>query len=257
MATSAWDPAQYEKFRNERSRPFLDLLALVQPRPDMRVIDLGCGTGELTQILHRRLGARATVGVDTAPSMLARSAAFEGDGLRFERRDIAAISDEGRYDLVFSNAALQWLPDHDTLLRRLTTMLADGGQLAIQMPANYDHPSHTVAVDVAREEPFRTAVDGYARESTVLPPEAYAIILDRLGYREQSVGLHVYPHHLASRDDVVEWVRGTLLTDYQQRMSPDMYARYLDRYRQRLLPLLDDARPYFYPFKRILVWASR
>src|SRR5262245_47830693 len=76
-----WNPCQYERFRNERSQPFFDLLDLVQPRPEMRVVDLGCGTGELTRELHRRLAARETVGIDNSPAMLARTAAFAGDGL--------------------------------------------------------------------------------------------------------------------------------------------------------------------------------
>src|SRR5829696_10500333 len=113
-----WNPAQYEQFRDERSQPFFDLLDLVQPRPEMRVVDLGCGTGELTWELHRRLAARETLGIDNSPAMLARSMAFAGDGLRFEPGDIGAFKSEGGYDLVFSNAALHWIPDHEALLPR-------------------------------------------------------------------------------------------------------------------------------------------
>ncbi|MDF3043467.1 MAG: methyltransferase protein, partial [Thermomicrobiales bacterium] len=131
-----WNPAQYERFRDERSRPFFDLLNLVQPQPQMRVVDLGCGTGELTRELHRRLSARETIGVDNSPAMLAKSSAFAGDGLRFEQKDIAAFASEGDFDLVFSNAALQWVPDHEPLFRRLTAALTQRGQLAVQMPAN-------------------------------------------------------------------------------------------------------------------------
>ena len=92
-----WNPAQYERFRDERARPFFDLLDLVQPRPEMRVVDLGCGTGELTRELHRRLAARETIGIDNSPAMLAKSAAFAGDGLRFEQGDIGAFASEGDY----------------------------------------------------------------------------------------------------------------------------------------------------------------
>ncbi len=257
MSTSAWNPAQYERFRDERSQPFFDLLALVRPRPGMRVVDLGCGTGELTARLHAHLLARATLGLDNAPTMLARSQAVTADGLRFELGDIAAFAPAEPYDLVFSNAALQWLPDHATLLPRLTTAVADGGQLAIQMSANDDHPSHATAAEIAAEPPFREALEGYVRQSGVLPPEAYAVLLHRLDYREQHVRLQVYGHRLGSRDEVIEWVKGTLLTDYQQRLPADLYAAFLARYRERLLPRLDDSRPYFYPFKRLLIWAER
>src|ERR671917_284386 len=113
---SDWNPEQYGRFHGERAQPFFDLLALVDPRPGMRVVDLGCGTGELTRELHRQLAARETIGIDNSPAMLAKSAPFAGDRLRFEPGDIGAFESEGDYDLVFSNAALQWVPDHEPLL---------------------------------------------------------------------------------------------------------------------------------------------
>src|SRR3954453_14780034 len=160
-----WNPTQYERFRNERSQPFFDLLDLVQPRPDMRVVALGCGTGELTRDLHRRLAARETIGIDNSPAMLTRSAAFAGDGLSFRSGDIGEFTANHEFDLIFSNAALHWVPDHPALLQRLTAALRDGGQLAVQVPVNDDHPSHATAVTVAGEEPFREALAGHVRES--------------------------------------------------------------------------------------------
>ena len=257
MTQDAWNPAQYERFRDQRSQPFYDLLALVQPRPGMRAVDLGCGTGELTVELHRRLEARETLGVDSSAAMLAKSAAFAGAGVRFEHGDIGTFAAPHPFDLVFSNAALHWLPDHAALLQRLTGMIGADGQLAAQVPANHDHPSHAVAHAVAREAPFRDALGGYARDNPVLEPEEYAVLLDHLGYRDQHVRLQVYGHQLASRADVIEWVKGTLLTDYQRRLPVELWPQYLERYREQLLPQLEDARPYFYPFKRILFWGRR
>jgi trans-aconitate 2-methyltransferase len=252
-----WNPEQYERFHAERSRPFFDLLALVRARPGVRVADLGCGTGELTRVLHERLGARETVGIDTSAAMLARAAAHAGGGLRFEPGDIARFGDGAGWDVVFSNAAVHWVADHEALLARLTAALAGGGQLAIQMPANFDHPSHLVAAEVADEPPFRDALDGRPESArNVLAPEAYARLLERLGFAEQHVRLQVYAHRLASRDAVVEWVRGTLLTDYERRMPPALFPAFLARYRERLLPGLEDARPYLFTFKRILLWAQ-
>ncbi len=256
-AQSSWNPEQYERFRSERSQPFLDLLALVRPRPGMRVVDLGCGTGDLTQRLHRELAARETVGVDSSATMLAKSAQFVAEGLRFEAGDVRDFHAAEPYDLVFSNATLQWLPGHEDVLRRLTGAVAAGGQLAVQVPANHDHPSHVIAAEIAAEEPFRTALAGYVRTPAVLAPERYAVLLEQLGYREQHVRLQVYGHHLQSRAEVVEWVKGTMLVDYQQRMPADLFEQFLARYRVRLVPRLDDAQPYFYPFKRILFWGLR
>lgn len=259
MPRSAWDPAQYARFGDERSQPFFDLVGLLRTRrPIARVVDLGCGTGALTAALQEHTAAAEVLGVDSSETMRAHSARYAGGGLCFTYADIATFAPDTPFDVVFSNAALHWLPDHPRLLERITRyVLPDGGQLAVQVPANHDHPSHMLAHEVAREEPFASALDGYARSVPVLAPEAYARLLDRLGYREQHVRLQVYVHHLDSREAVVEWVRGTLLTDYQQRLAPDVFQRFLARYRERLLPALDDDRPYLYPFKRILLWGRR
>lgn len=257
MSRDTWNPEQYERFKKERSRPFFDLLGIVEPAPGMRVVDLGCGTGELTRILHQRLGAAQTLGLDRSPAMLAKTAMHATSGLSFEHGDIGAFGSSHEVDLVFSNAALHWLDDHASLFARLARALADGGQLAVQVPANDDHPSHIVADELVAEEPFRQATGGYQRGARVLSADAYALLLDRLGFRRQHVRLQVYVHHLPSRNDVVEWVRGTLLTDYERRMPPPLFEEFLDRYRGRLLPQLDDHKPYVYPFKRLLIWGRR
>ena len=124
----------------------------------------------------------------------------------------------------------------------------------MQVPANEHHPSHAVAREVATEPPFREALEGHVRRFSNLTPEGYAVLLDRLGCRERHVRLQVYAHRLPSRADVVEWVRGSLLTDYQRQLPADLFAAFVERYGERLLPRLDDVRPFLYPFKRILVW---
>ena len=257
MASSVWNPGQYERFRDERSQPFFDLLSMVLAAPGGNVVDLGCGTGELTRALHEHSGAATTVGLDNSETMLEKSRAFAGDGLVFATGDAATWSPGAPVDVLFSNAALQWLPDHDTLFTRLLGAVAPGGQVAIQMPANHDHPSHVVAAEVAGAEPFRSALGGYRRESPVREPEWYAELLDRLGLADQHVRLQVYLHRLAARDEVVEWVRGTLLTDYRSRMPEELFEEFLAAYRRCLLPRLEDSRPYRYPFKRLLFWGRR
>ena len=228
-------------------------MQLVDVRKHGLVADLGCGTGALTRELHKHLHARETIGVDSSPSMLARAATLAARHLHFVRADIAWWRPPERFDVVFSNAALQWVPDHPALFAHLATMLAPAGVLAVQVPANFDHPSHTLAAEVALEEPFASATGGYTRVSPVLAPEAYAELLHALGMRDLHVRLQVYPHQMASSADVVEWVRGTLLTDYEPRMPEPMFSEYVRRYRERLLDVLGDRRPYLYAFKRILM----
>ncbi len=253
MTSSAgeWDPGQYERFREERSLPFYDLLKLVVAKKSMRVVDLGCGTGELTREMHRTLRPSSTLGIDSSDAMLEKSREFVEPGLSFEKGDIAAVA--GTFDLVFSNAALHWVPDHERVLAHLTSLLAPGGQLAIQMPANQDHPSHVVAEEIAQEAPFAAVLEGKGARQTVLRVEKYGELLFKLGYRTQNVRLQVYVHKLPSRDGVVEWVKGAMLTDFRKRMSDELYAQFLDVYRERLLARLDDAKPYPYTFKRVFV----
>jgi trans-aconitate 2-methyltransferase len=114
-----------------------------------------------------------------------------------------------------------------------------------------------VAAEIAREEQFASALGGYVRDSAILTPEAYALLLERCGYREQHVRLQVYVHRLESREAVVEWVKGTLLTAYRRRLSDELYAEFLEAYRARLFTRLEDARPFPYAFKRMLLWARR
>ena len=255
MQLDTWNPAQYERFRREREQPFFDLLTLVRPAPDMRVVDLGCGTGKLTRLLHARLNARETVGIDRSARMLeeARSGDLP-EGLRFEVNTVEAFDGRGAYDLIASNAALHWVDDHAALIPRLVRALTPRGQLAFQIPAMHDNLSHTLADELAANE-FRGDLNGWRRPQPVLTPEAYARLLYGAGCAEQRVHLSVYPHVLPSREDVVEWMKGTLLTEYDRHLPPGRFPAFLEAYRARLAAALQDERPFFFPFTRILCWA--
>jgi len=254
-----WNPEQYERFRDERRQPFDDLMALCSPVPGGRIVDLGCGTGDLTAELHAALGAATTVGIDLSESMLERAGTNHAgiEGLSFEAGDIAKWLGQD-LDLVFANASLQWTDDHLNLLARMRTALTPDGQLAFQVPANYRHPSHQLARQVANEPKFFEALDGEVPEDRgrfVLPPEVYADLLYELGATSQVVRMEVYGHELESTGDVVEWVMGTLLTPYRSRLSPELFDEFVDRYRELLLEELGEREPYFYGFRRILCWA--
>ncbi len=267
--TDTWDPATYDRFKAERTQPFLDLLALLAPFPSApRVVDLGCGTGELTRLLHDRIGAARTLGIDRSPAMLAeagpRAVDEPGHHLSFALGDLAAWDGEGEgedTDLVLANAALHWVPDHPGVLARWTAALAPGGQLAVQVPANADHPSHTLIAELVTEEPFVSAltapVDPDPVAVNVLRPEQYAELLGDLGYEAQHVRLQVYAHHLAGTAAVADWTAGTTMTRVRAVLPADLLPEFDARYRARLVAVLGDRQPYLYPFKRILFWGRR
>ena len=259
-----WDPTQYGRFAAERSQPFLDLVELIRPvgpraGGSVRAVDLGCGSGELTALAVERLGITDMTGIDRSPAMLAAAAAHAGPGLRFEEGDIGAWTGAGDHDLVLANASLHWVPDHPRVLARWTAALAPGGQLAVQVPANHDAPSHLVAVEVAERPHFAAAFGSGGPPpdpvaANVLAPEDYARLLHELGFVDQHVRLQVYAHVLASSRDIVEWVKGTTLTRFERALPADLYRRFLAEYEERLVEAVGDTSPCLFPFKRILFW---
>lgn len=246
-----WDPAQYRRFQTERDAPFLDLLSLVEATEGPRVADLGCGDGRMTAVAHHRLGATLTLGIDSSPAMLSQAPTVPG--ISFELGDIASWEMPAGIDVVLANASLQWAPDHAGVLRRWVGSLAAGGQLAVQVPVNADHPSQAVAAEVAEELSIDAGPDPLALHP--LTAEAYAAVLDDLGAVRQHVRLQVYVHHLSSSTDIVEWMKGSTLTRIQRAVDDETYRRFLDRYRERLVAAIGERAPYTFLFKRIHLWA--
>jgi trans-aconitate 2-methyltransferase len=231
----------------------------VQQRSILHVLDLGCGTGELTRSAHDQFGARQTLGIDSSPAMLERAHTHTRPGLRFEQARIETFEPTGRYDLVLSNAALHWVGSHRALLKRITGWLTPHGQLAVQVPANHDQAAHVVAREVASEEPFASLLAHSQRVSPLLEPEEYALLLNELGYAEQRVRLEVYLHRLERTSDVIEWMKGSMLTEYAERLSDEQYGHFLERYRARLFERLGRAAddPYELTYRRLFLWATR
>jgi trans-aconitate 2-methyltransferase len=248
-----WDPDRYHQFERERAAPFEDLLALIRPRPAMHVVDLGCGTGELTRRLAGALPGSDVLGLDRSPEMLARAAGHARPSLRFES---GAIEDAGgSWDLIFSHAALQWVEDHSTLIPRLLSLLRPGGQLAVQVPSNHGHPTHTLILELAGEEPFRSALGGWRRISPVLPIDTYAELLFAHGAQTLTVFEKVYSHVLPDAGGLADWTSGTALVPYFERLSPALRDLFMARYRARLHELWPGS-PVFYPFRRTLFAAT-
>jgi trans-aconitate 2-methyltransferase len=253
IAIMPWDPKQYHKFQAERSAPFFDLLALVEVRPHLKVVDLGCGTGELTQHLAEKLPDSDVTGLDSSAQMLEKAAAFSSPNLRFQQGDQAQLS--GQWDLIFSNAALHWSENHAELIPRLFEKLRPGGQIAVQVPSNHNHISHQIYRETANEEPFKSVLAGFQRYAPVLTVDEYARLFFDCGAENIVVFEKVYPHVLEDSDAVVEWISGTALVPYFERLG-DHKEEFVSVLRAKMRRALPEA-PVFYPFRRTLFSARK
>jgi trans-aconitate 2-methyltransferase len=249
-----WDPDRYHQFREERSAPFEDLFSLVAVRPGLQAIDLGCGTGELTRQLADRLPDSQVTGIDSSEEMLRRAEAQARPGLRFALGRIEETG--GEWDLVFSHAALHWVEDHTRLVPRLMALLRRQGQLAVQMPSNHGHYTHTAILETAGEGPFYAALGGWTRQPPVLPIDAYADLLYANGGREIVVFEKVYSHLLDDADALADWTSGTALVPYFERLPKALHEDFMRRYRQRLWDRWP-AGPVYYGFRRTLFSARK
>lgn len=248
-----WNPDKYHQFQSERSAPFDDLLKLVDNRPGMKVVDLGCGTGELTRRLADSLPDSNVLGIDASPQMLERTGEYVRTGLRFELGDLAEL--DGQWDLIFSNAALQWAEDHARLIPNLFNHLSPGGQIVVQMPSNHGGPTHLTILDVAGREPFHTMLNGWTRQSSVLPIETYASLLFQEGAQEILTFDKIYPHVLENADAIIDWISGTALVPYFERLNSQK-DEFLKALRQEL-NVAFPSEPVFYPFRRTFFSARK
>jgi trans-aconitate 2-methyltransferase len=250
---ATWDPQVYNAFARERSAPFDDLLALVTVRPGLRVVDLGCGTGELTARLFEHLPGADVLGIDASASMLEKAAPLARLGLRFACARIEDVA--GPFDLIFSNAALHWVDDHHRAFPALLAMLSPGGQFAVQMPSWKRPAAYGAIVDAARTAPFRDALHGYEQPWPVLPIEEYAELFTAHGARDIVALDKVYPHVLANADALADWQSGTALLPYRERLSAEAYAAFEAEVRRVLRERYPQA-PVFFPFRRTLLAAT-
>ncbi len=251
--TMPWNPAQYHKFQAERSAPFFDLLKLVKIRPDLKAVDLGCGTGELTRQLTDALRNSNMTGLDQSPEMLEKAAQYAGSNLYFEQGDQAEL--KGSWDLIFSNAALQWSENHEKLIPDLYKRLNSGGQIAVQVPSNHHHIAHRIIRETAGEEPFRSALNGFNRQPPVLTIDQYAEILFKCKAEEIIVFEKVYPHVLENADAVLEWIKGTALVPYLEKIGLQRDA-FMDTIRRKLNKAMPGS-PILYPFRRTFFSGTR
>ena len=252
----AWNPDTYNKFKSERFTPFYELLALLKVKADLQVIDLGCGTGELTRKLADALPTSTVLGIDSSREMLNDSTEFKNDQLNFEKRSIEEQVDmNSRWDVVFSNAAIQWVADHETLLPKIISTIKPNGQLLIQMPDQQQNISNILLNQLADQDPFETILKGWKRSSPVLPIDDYARILFENGAKSMNVFEKIYPLVLQNSDALFDWVSGTALIPYAEKLEGQDKQHFIERYK-KLLNNHFQKTPVFYPFKRILIEAG-
>ncbi len=229
-----WDPGKYGEFAAERSRPFFDLVDRVGIVPSS-VVDLGCGPATLTSaLLERWPGARVT-GVDSSPEMVATARAHAvPDRLDIELADIRDWRPAHPVDLVVSNAALQWVPEHRRLIPSLASFLAPGGVLAFQVPGNFTSPSHVVLDELCASPPWQDRLDGRNRRKPAsAEPQQYLEDLAACGLAAV-VWETTYYHVLAGEDPVVEWLRGTALRPILEELAPGDADAFCEELRLRL-----------------------
>jgi trans-aconitate 2-methyltransferase len=251
----SWDAKQYLKFADERKRPSLDLIARIAVSRPERIIDLGCGPGNSTAILRQHWPEADITGLDNSEEMIA-AAGSQPDG-KWILSDAATWTAEIPVDIVFSNATLQWLPDHDLLFPHLFSQVASGGALAVQMPAHFNSLLHKEMLEVAGDPGWTHLMDAPRNAQTKKTPSFYYNLLQPLAARLE-IWETIYYHVMASPRAILEWFRGTGLRPYlaalenegQRQRFEDML---LERYRQNY-PRQNDGRVLF-PFRRLFIIA--
>ncbi|HEY2257979.1 MAG TPA: trans-aconitate 2-methyltransferase, partial [Variovorax sp.] len=228
-----WNPELYRRYEDERTRPARELLARVALSEAAQVVDLGCGPGNSTELLVQRFDGATVVGIDNSEAMLV-SARERLPKAQFELSDIATWEPELRPDLIYANAALQWVPDHEALIPRLFAALAPAWVLAIQMPDNRQEPTHRLMREIAGEAPWAQAIGNPEKLRTpLLSIEAY---YDLLAADAESVDVWrtAYQHPMASAAAIVEWVRGTGLKPFVDPLPGELRMSFLAEYERRI-----------------------
>jgi trans-aconitate 2-methyltransferase len=256
VSTAVWNPITYLAFADERSRPFADLTSRIGAHSPRRVVDLGCGPGQLTARLAQRWPDATIVGLDSSPQMIASAQEHATQHLSFDVADLRGWAPEQPVDVIVSNATLQWVPDHLDLLPRLVDALAPDGWLAIQVPGNFGAPSHRLLYQLAADPRFADATAGLERAAA---PDAatYQAGLAGLGL-EVDAWETTYLHVLTGPDPVFRWISGTGARPVLQALDDERRAVFETEYKA----LLREAYPEqphgtVLPFRRTFVVAHK
>lgn len=250
-----WNPDQYLTFRDERSRPFTELVARI-PGPARTIVDLGCGPGHLTPVLRHRWPDAQIVGVDSSTEMIARARAENTDPLvSYEITDVREWEPAEPVDVIVSNATFQWVPGQFELIPRLRDHLSPGGRLAFSVPNNFDQPSHRILHELADREPYAEHTAG-TRRAGGFGPETYLSLLSGPGWH-LDVWETTYLHVLQGPDPVFGWISGTGARPILQALPASLREQFSTEYRG----FLREAYPpqewgTVLPFQRVFVVAA-
>lgn len=252
----AWNPQQYLTFEDHRLRPALDLLGGIPLEVPKTVVDLGCGTGNVTRIIQERWPSAKVVGLDSSTEMLGK--AREADSkIQWQQKAIDDWQPKQKLDVIYSNASLHWLGGHETLFPRLMSYLRLGGYLAVQMPGNFSAPTHTLVYETARSGPWKERLEPLIKPPPVMDPTDYYRIL--VPYSEQlDIWETTYIQALEGENPVAEWTKGTWLKPFLDALEEPEKAQFEAQYRRRILqaypPGLNGKT--LLPFRRIFVVAK-
>jgi trans-aconitate 2-methyltransferase len=228
-----WNARQYLKFEDERTRPPRDLLAQVPIKRPRRLVDLGCGPGNSTELLFERFPHAEVIGLDSSPNML-RQARERLPACTFVEADITSWSPDAETDVLFANAVFQWVPDHPAVLRRLLEALPAGSVLAVQMPDNTGEPAHVLQRELAESWPWPSdAVVPPAGRDELLSPEAYYDLLKPVCSRID-IWHSVYNHVMADAHSIVEWFKGSALQPVLSALDPAGRDKFTAAYTEKI-----------------------
>jgi trans-aconitate 2-methyltransferase len=228
---SVWNPGQYLKYADERGRPFVDLISRIAANAPARVVDLGCGPGNLTATLTERWPRACVEGLDSSPEMIERAAVAAIPGrLEFRVGDLREWSPDCPVDVLIANATLQWVPGHLDLLPSLVAAVAPGGWLGFQVPGNFGEPSHQILRELAAESRWGLATVGFPSSHE---PVEYADVLASLGCTID-VWETTYLHVLTGADPVFEWISSTGARPVLSALDRDARAEFATVFKARL-----------------------
>jgi trans-aconitate 2-methyltransferase len=252
-----WNPEVYNQFKSIRYKPFFDLANLLDEVNMHRCVDVGCGTGEQTRILSERFKDAHFLGIDSSEEMLKESKQFTNKNLSFNKLTIEQFADnDTTWDLIFSNAALQWSDNHEVLFPKLISKLKNGGQLAIQMPFQKENILNKLLHELVTKDPFKEMLDGFVRNSPLLEIDDYANILFKAGLSDINISLKVYPIIAENELDLYNFISGSALIPYMEKLDAKRQELLKEEFTKRIRNNFKTF-PAIYSFKRLLMYGIK